>query len=449
MPELTMPHNDRAEMMLLAALLVDPQNFGECAELLPKEIYRESHRKVYESIFDHIENRLPVEAGLIASKLNSECRKVISDCLDNPGPSTDIANTVRQIKFLASRRRAIEIANAVIRKAQDDENADSTVEYAYRQFAGLSTGSNTMRGVSPKHIYNSERMVQEYMSYIKNLRNNRFITGIHEIDKRIRGVAGGEVLTILARAGSFKTALLQNLLTRYVGVSTRGAVMFSLEMPVASITERWFQILDGCSGKEVMQQFSDNRSSEATESSIKQFKTDLSRLFIVPAKIDLSAIPAYIKLIENEHNVKIGLIGVDYMQLIDCQGDSEYQQVSQIARGCKDIAKQVNLPLVMLSQVSRKGGDGEIEISLDMGRGSGAVEEAADFVLGLWQIEKTSCGMDEERKEYDLICRILKNRKGPKGSRWILDLDANSLRFGQEAIEYIPAKKTRKKGRGI
>jgi len=66
--------------------------------------------------------------------------------------------------------------------------------------------------VDLQNVYDSKRMVDEYRRYIKSLKNNRFITGIHEIDRRIRGVAGGEVLTLIARAGSFKTATLQNLL---------------------------------------------------------------------------------------------------------------------------------------------------------------------------------------------------------------------------------------------
>ncbi len=70
--------------------------------------------------------------------------------------------------------------------------------------------------VDISHVYDYKRMLDEYQSYIKSLKQNRFITGIHEIDKRIRGVAGGEVLTIIARAGSFKTAMLQNLLKNYI-----------------------------------------------------------------------------------------------------------------------------------------------------------------------------------------------------------------------------------------
>jgi replicative DNA helicase len=128
---------------------------------------------------------------------------------------------------------------------------------------------------------------------------------------------------------------------------------------------------------------------------------------------------------------------------MDCDGFNEYETVSKIARGIKSVAKAVNLPAVMLSQVSRKGGDGEIEISLDMGRGSGAIEEGADTVLGLWQMERPSLGTDQA-VDYDLVCRILKNRKGPKGSRWVLDLNPKTLQLGREAVEYTPPKKTRR-----
>jgi replicative DNA helicase len=289
-------------------------------------------------------------------------------------------------------------------------------------------------------------MVVEYEAYLRNLKNNRFITGIDEIDRRIRGVAGGEVLTILARAGSFKTAMLQNLLTRYVKNSTWGAVMFSIEMPVASVTERWFQILDGCTGKEVERQFTDKINTDLKSASVEQFNKDLSRLYVIPSKVGLEDLVQYVRLIEAEHGVRIGVVGVDYMGLMDAPGENEYQQVSGVAKGIKGIAKRLNIPVLMLSQVSRKGGDGEVEISLDMGRGSGAVEEAADFVLGLWQAERPQvmCTTDE-RTEYDLVCRILKNRKGPKGSRWKLDIDAQTLRFGTSAVEYVVQKTSRKK----
>ncbi len=105
----------------------------------------------------------------------------------------------------------------------------------------------------------------------------------------------------------------------------------------------------------------------------------------------------------------------------------------------------INLPVVLLSQVSRKGGAGEVEVSLDMGRGSGAIEEGADFVLGFWQVKNHDINTD---REYDLICRILKNRKGPKGSRWLLEMEPSFFYFSGNAIKYEPPKKSTSTGNG-
>lgn len=293
--------------------------------------------------------------------------------------------------------------------------------------------------VSMDYVYDAARMVDSYQQYLDNLKNNRFITGIDNIDKAIRGVGGGEVLTILARSGSFKTAMLQNMLKNYVQNSAWGAIFFSIEMPVASVAERYFSILDGCTGREVECMFTDKKMGYAKHAAIEQFKSDLKGLQVITSKISIEDIPAYVHMIQSEKHIKIGVVGIDYIGLMDGDGKDEYQCVSNIARGLKTVAKDINIPIVVLSQVSRKGGDGEVEISLDMGRGSGAIEEGADFVLGLWQVEKKS-----SPGEYDLVCRILKNRKGFKGGRWKLDLIPGAMQIGRESVEYIPTKSTRK-----
>lgn len=285
------------------------------------------------------------------------------------------------------------------------------------------------------NVYDATRMIEEYNNHIKNLKKNRFITGIGEIDKRIRGVAGGEVLTFIARSGSFKTAMLQNLLKNYIDHSSWTSVFFSIEMPVASLAERYLGILDGCTGKEVEDLFSDPSEADIQLIAENSFKNELDKLFVIPTRVSLSDIAAYVQLIERERNVKVGVIGIDYLGLMEGLGTNEYEVVSRLSTGLKSTAKFLNIPIVVLAQVSRKGASGNTEISLDMGRGSGAIEEAADFVLGLWQAG------DEDEK--DLICKILKNRKGPVGSRWKLDLIPQTLHIGPNAEKYEPPKNVR------
>jgi replicative DNA helicase len=152
--------------------------------------------------------------------------------------------------------------------------------------------------------------------------------------------------------------------------------------------------------------------------------------------ISLSDISAYVQLIEREKNIKVGVVGIDYLGLMEGPGSNEYEIVSRLATGLKSAAKLLNIPVIVLAQVSRKGASGNTEIALDMGRGSGAIEEAADFVLGLWQSEN-----GDGKKE--LICKILKNRKGPVGSRWKLDLIPQTLQIGPNAKTYEPPKNVR------
>ena len=302
--------------------------------------------------------------------------------------------------------------------------------------------------VDISNVYTADRMLEAYQEYMKNLENNIFRPGITPIDQAIRGVGGGEVLTILARAGAFKTAMLQNMLFNYTRKSEFAAVFFSIEMPVASVTERYLQILGQETGQEIESAYRAGGHNKKIMESV--FKSQMERVFVVPVKISLSDIGGYVRLIESEHNVKVGVIGIDYMGLIDGPGNNEYEIISRLARGAKDTAKLLNLPVVILSQVSRKGGEGEVEVSMDMGRGSGAIEEGADFILGLWQVQKDVSGYmpppSEPVDEYDLICRILKNRKGPKGSRWKLELDPTCFLVGSNATPYEPPKQQTRKG---
>jgi len=322
---------------------------------------------------------------------------------------------------------------------------DSDLETVVKSVSRYEPDKSQKR-VDISNVYDAERMLKEYRTHIRNLKKNRFITGIKEIDKRVRGVAGGEVLTLIARAGSFKTAMLQNLLRNYIQNSSWAAVFFSIEMPISSVTERYQEIVQGCSGKDIEGFYTstDDGAEQFVANLEKDFIKELKNLFVVPVKVGISDIAAYVTLIEQEFNVKIGVVGIDYLGLMDGPGTNEYEVISKLSRDTKTMAKMINLPVILLSQVSRKGGSGYNEINLDHARGSGAIEEGADFVLGLWQAEREKGPQEaimSPEPEYDLICRILKNRKGPAGSTWKLDLDASTLRIGGDAEPYESPKK--------
>ncbi len=289
--------------------------------------------------------------------------------------------------------------------------------------------------------YNVDSMLKAYEDHIAALKNNKFILGIPAIDKIIRGVNAGEVLTIIARAGSYKTTLLQNLLKKYVNSSAWGSIFFSLEMPVASVTERFGSMVSKFSGSDIESMWKqDNNYRAGIE---KQMKEELKNLFVVEKKISVEEIKVYLKHIQEKEQVKIGLIGIDYLGLLTEEGFSEYQTVSKISKDVKLLAKEIGLPIVMLCQTNRQGEDGTTPISLSMARGSGAIEESADFILGLYQTEETSDAIIVEPSK--LICAILKNRKGPAGRSFSLDLEPETFTIGSDTMEYIKPKPIKKR----
>lgn len=343
-----------------------------------------------------------------------------------------------QIKAFSKRRKLQVILEQQIKDPSVEfPTIASSIKELLEEGEGWSGGGS--KGVALGHVYDAQRMIREYEKYVSDLDKINFRTGINPIDRKIRGVAGGEVLTIVARAGSFKTATLQNMLINYIQNSAWGVAFFSLEMPVPSLTERFHEMISQYPGSEVEEFY---RSKHfCLEEIQKELVKGLSKLFVVPVKVSIKQIPEYTSLIEKHFRTKIGVVGIDYLGLIDAQGPNQYEIVSRLARGIKGLAKEINLPVILLTQVSRKGGSGETEITLDMGRDSGAIEEAADFVIGLFQSEKGNPLFEASDPEYDLIAKILKNRKGPKNSMWKLSLDPSTLRLGHEAEAWTPPKK--------
>jgi replicative DNA helicase len=448
-----LPRNIEAEQALIGAMFINPSCISAIAnEIEPTDCYNEAHIHIMQSLFDLKEKADLItvvqnlrEKGLLEQVGGKEYLGSIADAVST---SAGYRYHIDIVKRLSTRRKLIHLCSTISDSCYQLTQDENEIEKTLRQgLSDLYIGQKHYSGVDISNIYNAEEMLKEYEQYIVSLRKNRFITGISEIDKRIRGVNGGEVLFIIARAGSFKTALLQNMLLNYIKNSAWGALFYSLEMPIASLTERYHEIVQGSSGREIEEIYksTENGALIIKKSLEQSFKESLKNLFIVPTRVSILDIEQYMQLTEKKFQIKIGVIGIDYLGLMDGPGKNEYEIVSQLARDIKNLAKKINLPIVVLAQTSRKAGSGEVEISLDMGRGSGAIEEAADFVLGMFQIEKEKLMIEGDELEYELICKILKNRKGSKGSRWKLDLDPTNLRIGAEAEKWEPPKKRKNK----
>lgn len=444
------PHNIEAEQAVLSAILNNPSCRPKAKKALKKDDF---YTSVHQLLFSVISANSHDLAGVVIQLHEKGLLKQIGgkdyliDLANMMSTSAAIDHYIGAVKEASKKRKLFELSM----KIMDNAERSTSREMAAVLRDGLQSldlrdrfGFRSVPDIA--NVYTPERMLAAYEEYIKTLKHNRFITGIHEIDKRIRGVAGGEVLFVIARAGTFKTAFLQNFLKNYVRHSSWASLFFSIEMPVASVAERYHEIIHGSTGKDIEKIYTaaHDQTSHVKSALEMNFVEQLKNVFVVPTKVSIRDIATYVNIIEEQFQKTVGLIGIDYLGLMEGKGQGEYEIVSKLARDCKGLAKLLDLPVIVVSQTSRRAGSGDVEISLDMGRGSGAIEESADFVLGLFQVERDRLSVEDDGPEYDLICKILKNRKGPKGSRWRLDLDPTNLRIGPDAELWEPRKSSKR-----
>lgn len=275
------------------------------------------------------------------------------------------------------------------------------------------------------NIYDAERSLEAYHDHVKRSGQIVFKFGIDLMDRAIEGVSPGEVMTLVARSGVWKTTFLQMILQWYLEKSDLLAVFFSIEMPVANIVNRYRKA-----------------TSEMFGDVDKTYRKKFKNLIIMDKKVSPREISEAIPQIESRYSRKVGLIGIDYLGLMAGKGNGEYEKVPHLARDIKLLAKILNLPIILVAQCSRKAGDGTTELSLDMIRDSGAIEESADFVLGLWKQEVKALAIEgRDSPEYEIVCKLLKNRKGPSGGAFVLEIDAPNFRIKRDATVWTRPKR--------
>jgi replicative DNA helicase len=279
-------------------------------------------------------------------------------------------------------------------------------------------------------IYSLRDSALEYRDFVLNKESSKVNIGYPLIDKKLRGIMPGETMCILGKTSVGKSAFLQNIGLNYARSSKEPVLFFSLEMPITSVFERSVQISSGFTGYEIENGFkqSDKEVYRATEESFinyPQFYT------IVKTGLDLNGIKQGIIKAEEVYKNKTGLILVDYLGLVKGKGRDIYERISEVARGMKDLAKEMNVPIIFLSQITKAFTE-FTELELGAARDSGAIDEASDFILGLWK-EKDN-RIPEEQTNIPQMLGILKNRKGGLGKIEI-KLDKRSLRVEERKLE--------------
>jgi replicative DNA helicase len=424
------PHSIESEMCLLASMMLEKEIIGEAVQLVDREaFYQADHQIIFDVLVKLYEQNRPIDAVIIFEEL--ERRQVI----DEVGGSAYIAqilNTVPSaahgkhyagiVREKAMLRQLIAASNDILRDAYAPyEQAEIVLDRAERRIFEIAQKkvSGTMETL--------EKTLHEVFEMIENRGQRGVTTGFHELDDVLNGLQKGEMIIVAARPSMGKTALAMNIVEFIAADLQLPCAVFSLEMSKQQLAQRML-----CSRGRV--DAHKLRKGMLNSQEYQTLATVVGELAKAPVWVDDSAgltpleLRAKARRLKMQHDVKC--IMIDYMQLMDNPGpESRQQQISEISRAVKAVARELEIPVICLSQLNRatEGRDGHRPRMSDL-RESGSIEQDADVVLLLHREDYYR--MSEPDFQPDNIAEIIvaKQRNGPTGTIK-LTFDNRTTRF--------------------
>ena len=400
-----LPHNEEAEQSLLGALLLDNRLIEKVSEFLkPEHFYQPVHGRIYGAIL-----RL-TERGQVADPVTLKNMFDQDEDLDHVGGSQYLvdlaANVVTTVSVghygqviyeLFLRRELIAVGRDMMQVAYDDkieDTASQQIEFSEQKLYDLATSGDYKSGfVSMRQSVTTAIEVAEHA--FKNVGHVTGITsGLVDLDKKLGGLQPSDLLILAGRPSMGKTALATNIAFNCAkacydtkGESGGPVGFFSLEMSADQLATRILASESMVPGDKI-------RRGELKDSDFRRFIETSQLLMDVPLFIDdtpglsISAVRTRARRLKRQHG--LGLIVVDYLQLLSgsAKGSSEsrVQEVSEITRGLKALAKELHVPVLALSQLSRQvenRDDKRPQLS-DL-RESGSIEQDADVVMFVYR----------------------------------------------------------------
>jgi KaiC/GvpD/RAD55 family RecA-like ATPase len=245
---------------------------------------------------------------------------------------------------------------------------------------------------------------EAYVKSVLALKDTRILTCIPDMDIPMRGLCGGEILTILGRPHSGKTALAQSIMYHVWDKQGLPSLMFSLEMSAEQLYERGASMLLGIDGADIEKSVLNG-----------EFEKDIKRRaggFEGVRYLDMAGLSVnQMERCIMEAEMKPKLVVIDYLSIIGGKGKDEREQVARVFKDIQTMAKTVDVAIILLSQVSRAAGDEFSEISIKDGYGSSAIEQDSYFIWALWK------DMEDTKHRH---LKLLKNKRGDAGQECLM-----------------------------
>lgn len=424
-PSLRMPpQNIDAEKSVLGSLMLDKDAIINVANVVHVgDFYNDNHNLIFETMLDLYEKREPIDVLSLSNRLEekNQLEKIggssyLTSLVNSVPTSTNAAHYAKVVQKKSTLRKLINVANEISELGYREEEDVEKV---------LDTAEQKLFGVSQKYIK------QDFVS-IKSILENAFnrIDELHKGDHKLRGIPTGypdmdgilagfqksDLIILAARPSIGKTTLALDL-ARQIAVQQKLPVgIFSLEMSSDQLIDR---MLAAQSGVDLWRLRTGNLKTGAGDDDFQRIGEAMGILSEAPIFIDDSGSANVMEMrtmarrLQSEHNV--GLIIIDYLQLMEGRsgGDNRVNEISEISRALKQLARELNIPIIALSQLSRAVESRSPQIpKLSDLRESGSIEQDADIVMFLYREDREK--PDTPNKNIVEV-HISKHRNGPIG----------------------------------
>jgi replicative DNA helicase len=427
-PKRIPPQSMEAEQSILGGILIDNQALPRVMEIIePEDFYKEAHRKIYEAILELFQKNEPTDLITLINALKKK------DCLEEVGgviylnSLADIVPTAANIDYYANivrekslLRKLIQTASEILQEGYEDrEDIDTFFDDVERRIFLISE-QRIKRSYFPLKEIIKDSFETIEMLYEKKELVTGIASGFKDLDKLTSGFQPSDLIVVAGRPSMGKTAFSLDI-ARYAAIEGDVPVaIFSLEMSKEQVALRMLCAEAKVDGSLL-------RTGFLKDTDWPKLTTAAGRLSDAPIFIDDSPAPTILEIRAKARRLKaergVGLIIVDYLQLVRGTKNAETreQEISEISRSLKALAKELNVPVIALSQLNRRVEDRhDKRPQLADLRESGAIEQDADLIIFIYRDEVYNKS-EENRGKAEII--IGKQRNGPIGSINLTFLD--------------------------
>lgn len=419
-----LPQNTDAEASLLGAILIDTDALIKIADAVSADdFFDDRHRHIYQAIITLYDKHSPIDVLTLADQLKQDG---FLDMVGGPAYLTELTNYVPTASHVEQYGEIV--AQKALRRRLISA-AENITELGYNEGHGLreliEEAETKLFEVSQKQIKHDiisiETILEESFDRLDELHKDKgqirgVPTGYKDLDATLAGFQRSDLIILAARPSMGKTALALNLAHNVAVQSQMPVLVFSLEMSKEQLVDRMLAMESGVDAWAL-------RTGNLSDSDFEKISHAMGTLGEAPIYIDdtpsITVSELRTKARREAHKHPLGLLVVDYLQLMS--GGSKFggegnrvQEISEISRGLKSIARELNVPLIALSQLSRsvESRSPQIPQLADL-RESGSIEQDADVVAFIYR-EDYYNPETERRNISDIL--IKKHRNGPVGN---------------------------------